>query len=366
MASNIKLVSGSPLIGNPIVYSVTAASISGEVSFHKVKLEVTASLLLATDDQPVNKEQKIVLTFSSPVSSGETINIDISSSLRAAADNYVFHFTPPSAYPHISFSLKAWDEYMQNGLEAQKTGEVTNSGGTAIFGSYSDLERLYATNSKQVTTLTRKPKSTDGAEYEMVVEGDTLVIPQDYAEKMNIGNIESGPTIKLFIASLTDDERPEGAIKEIGGRSFFVISKKMAKRMGELYQFRFINSLGVMETYSVCGKSTQQANISSEKYTIALSELFSTFSRGIYEKKNDYEKMKLSSGVLDSYWAAWFVHEFLMAKMAWIKIDDKWIPCHIVPEDTVTMVDNTKSDAISIDFTVEMDINGSTRQFMSI
>lgn len=366
MASNIKLVSGSPLIGNPIVYSVTAASISGEVSFHKVKLEVTASLLLATDDQPVNKEQKIVLTFSSPVSSGETVNIDISSALRAAADNYVFHFTPPSAYPHIKYSLKAWDEYMQNGLEAQKTGVVTNDGGTAIFGAFSDLERLYATNSKQVYHFSRKPGGADGSQCEVAVEGDTLVIPEDYDENKNVGNITAGPSVKLYVASLADDEKAEGAIKQYGFDAYFVISKDVAKRMGGAYQFRIINSLGVMETYSVFGRATHQANISSEKYTIALSELFSSFSRGIYEKKNDYEKLKLSSGVLNSYWAAWFVHEFLMAKMAWIKIDDKWIPCHIVPEDTVTMVDYTKSDAITIDFTVEMDINGSTRQFMSI
>lgn len=366
MASNIKLVSGSPLIGNPIVYSVTAAKVSGEVSFHKVKLEVTASLLLATDDQLVNKEQKITLTFSSPVSSGETVNIDISSALRAAADNYVYHFTPPSAYPHISFSLKAWDEYMQNGLEAQKIGEVTDDGGTAIFGSFSDLERLYAVNSKQVYRFTRKPGAADGLQCELAVEGDTLVVPQDYEDNKTIGNITEGPNVKLYVASLTDDERDDGAIKEYGSRTFFVVSKAVAKRLGEVYQFRMINSLGVMETYSVFGRSTQQVNISSEKYTVALSELFSSFSRGIYEKKNDYEKLKLSSGVLDHYWAAWLVHEFLMAKMAWIKIDDNWIPCHIVPEDTVTMVDYTKSDAITIDFTVEMDINGSTRKFMTI
>lgn len=366
MASNIKLVSGSPMIGNPLVYSVTAASISGEVSFHKVKLEVTASLLLSTDDQPVNKENQLVLTFSSPVSSGETINIDISSALRAVADNYVFHFTPPSAYPHIAFSLKAWDEYMQNGLEAQKTAAVTNSGGNAIFGAYSDLERLYAVNSKQATVLTRKPKVDDGANYELVVEGDTIVLPEAFEEKKNIGNITVGPSVKTYKVELTDDEKEEGAIKEYGGRSFFVISTDVAKRMGTHYLFRFINSLGVMESVSVYGRATQQVSISSEKYNISKAETFSSFSRGIYEKKNDYETLKLSSGPLDMYWSAWFLHEFLMTKMAWVNVDGNWIPCHVVPEDTVSGIDNTKNDVISIDFSVELDMNGSPRKFMAL
>lgn len=366
MASNIKLVSGSPLIGNPIIYSVTAANISGEVSFHKVKLEVTAGLQLSTDDQPVNKENQLVLTFSSPVSSGETINIDISSALRAVADNYVYHFTPPSAYPHIAFSLKAWDEYMQNGLEAQKTAVVTNSGGNAIMGAYSDLERMFAVNSKQATVLTRKPKVADGADYELVVEGESIVLPQAFDEKKNIGNITEGPAVKIYKAELTDEEKFEGAIKEYGGRSFFVISSDVAKRMGNHYLFRFINSLGVMESISVCGRVTQQVSFSSEKYAISLAETFSQFSRGIYEKKNDYETLKLSSGPLDKFWAAWFLHEFLMAKMAWVNIDGDWLPCHVVPEDTVTGVDHTKNDAISIDFSVELDINGSPSKFMAI
>ena len=90
-----------------------------------------------------------------------------------------------------------------------------------------------------------------------------------------------------------------------------------------------------------------------------MPETFSRFSRGIYEKSNDYEKWKFSTGPLDKAWVSWYLHEFLTAKYAWILISDNWIPCHIVAEETVVGRDETKSDAISIDFSVELDINGS-------
>lgn len=103
MAKNLKLVGGSPLIGSPIVYSVVADTLKGEVSFHNVKIEVTAGIMPAADDRDVNKEYSVKIPFSTPANSGETVEIDISSALRAAADNYIYTFVPPSAIL-LSFS----------------------------------------------------------------------------------------------------------------------------------------------------------------------------------------------------------------------------------------------------------------------
>jgi hypothetical protein len=36
-----------------------------------------------------------------------------------------------------------------------------------------------------------------------------------------------------------------------------------------------------------------------------------------------------------------------------------WIPCHIVPEDTVKGPDRTNASLIDIEFSVRLDINGS-------
>lgn len=370
MASNLKLVGGSPLIGSPLIYAVTAAALTGEVSFHKLKLEVTAGLLPAYDDRVINDEIKLILTFSSPVNSGETLQIDISSALRAAADSYHYVVTPPSAYPCIKFSLKAWDEYMQNGTDTQKTGVITNEGGTAIMGSFSDLERLLANGNKAAQVFSRKPTAdlNKGIGYEVVVDGETVVVPENWDKGLVIGNITAGPTSQVFTVSVTDNELKNGAyaIKTYGGKTFLVYSKKFAKRFGDRYCFRFVNSLGVLESISVNCLTTQQMNLESEKHIVSMPETFSKFSHGIYEKSNDYEKLKLTTGPLDKYWTSWFLHEFLTTKCAWVQLDSNWIPCHIVVEDTVTGCDRTKSDAISVDFTVELDMNGSPLNLLTI
>lgn len=363
MASNLTLVGGSPLIGSPLIYQVTAASLTGEVSFHKVKLQVTAGLLPASDDYVENSENQVILTFSSPANSGETLKIDISSALRAAADNYRFSPIPPSAYPRIVFSLKAWDEYMQNGMEAQKTGETTNAGGTAIMGAFSDLERMLSGGNLSAQSFSHKPvaNGTD-IDYEVIEEGESVVVPQNWETGLVIGNITSGPSSKIFVASLTDEEKEksEFVVKTYGGRDFLVAKRYFVSHfLGDRYSFRFVNPFGVLESITVNCKATQQMALTSDKHIISMPESFSSFSRGVYEKSNDYEKWKFSTGPLGSAWVSWFLHDFLTTKYAWIQVFDNWLPCHIVIEDTVMGLDKTKSDAISIDFAVEFDLNGA-------
>lgn len=358
MARDLRLVGGSPLIGSPLVYSVTAAVLNGELSFHKVKIEVAAGMGLATDDATNNKENTVTLTFSSPVNSGETINIDISSALRAAADNYVYSVNPPSSYPHIKFSLKAWDEYMQNGQEAQKTTAISNSGGVAILGKYSDLERLLSGGNKTARYFTRKPSMwVKDADMEVGYDGETVVIPSSYDSDKVIGDITVGPTSKVYTLSRSDGNSDSVEVTNIGGIGHCILP--VSEKPKDRYCFRFINTLGVMESYAVNSLVSQEMNLKSDRYDISIQETFDKFSRGIYQKQSDYEKLKLSSGPLDKYWLSWFLHEFLMAEIAWVNMDGNWIPCHFVVEDTVTGVDRTKSDMIAVEFTVELDINGS-------
>lgn len=356
MASNLKLVGGSPFMGSPLVYSVTAASITGDISFHKIKIEVTAGLALSSDDMVENQENKIVLTFSTPVNSGQTVQVDISSALQAAADNYVYSVNPPSVYPHVVFSLKAWDEYMQNGQEAQKTAEVTNGGGSVILGKVSDMSRMFANGNLLAQNFSKKPLNDNP---EVVCDGDTVVVPLNWEKAYNIGNLISGPTSQLYTVSMTDAEKKTGCLKQYGGHPYYLLSSSASKNVKNRYQFRFINSLGVMESFTVFCNGTQQMKMSSEKHDIAIQESFSKFSRGIYEKKNDMEVLKLSSGPMTAAWVSWFLHEFLMTQVAWIFINEHWVPCNITADDTITALDMTKNDYTSIDFSVEMNFYGS-------
>ena len=67
----------------------------------------------------------------------------------------------------------------------------------------------------------------------------------------------------------------------------------------------------------------------------------------------------MTSGPVDREWASWFVHEFLMVRWAWININGNYIPCHIIPEEEVTLRDDKTASPLEIPFIVELDITGS-------
>ena len=132
------------------------------------------------------------------------------------------------------------------------------------------------------------------------------------------------------------------------------------------HEIRFINSLGVHENIFVAGLPTKEVNIATEKYAIARQETITKFSRGIAVKQNDHETWALSSGPLDEAWASWFIHEFLMATQVWIMVNGQssmvngqWVPCHILPEETTTLVNRAEAKAIEVQFKIQLDTNGS-------
>lgn len=340
MAQKLLLENGSPLIGSPIVYGVTADSLTNldTVTFHRVKLKVTAGLQGGDFREFV---------MSSPVEDGERIMIDISSALRAVADGYEYTAEPPANYPYIVFSLEACDDYMQNGEIHENVGVVKNDGGRALLGGYSDLDRLLSGGSKTTSSFSRKPKSSP----EIVCEGEELVCPQDMV--CSIGSIDNGQS-SVVTKIIVDDANPVG-IRSVSGREVFVMEKYSTDR----YQFRFVNSLGCLESIGVYSLRSTKVNVSKEEYSRSVQETFGKFSRGYVTKANDYETWSLSSGPLTEDWQQWFLHEFLMAKFVWVKISGRWIPCHILPEDTVTGVDRTNASMLTVSFSVRLDINGS-------
>lgn len=353
MASIISIKECSPFIDSPIIFQVKAAVLTGEISFHKVKLEVTAGLSSTVGEVD---ETQSVFTFSTPVGSGEMVQMDISSALRAVADGYTYTSNPPSAYPCVVFSLRAWDEYMQNGQETKKTGIISFPDQAAILGKVSDYTRMFSVGGLLAQKFSLKP--VDGMP-EIVCNGDTLVIPKDWDKGHSIGGITTGPTSEVVTVELTADEEKNGCMKSYYGHPFYVMSAEQVKKAKNRFLFRFINSLGVMESYSVLSNSTQTMKMSSSKFETATQETFSQFSRVFYDKKNDIEVLKLSTGPLSVEWVNWVLHEFLMTQTAWILLNNHWIPCNIVADDSVTGLDRSKSDNISIDFSVELNMAGS-------
>ncbi len=338
---------GSPLIGSPIVYKVTAGSYNNAV-FHRVKVKVYAALS-GVDTEYTSIE------MSSPSEEGETLKFDISSALRAIADKYEYTAEPPSGgYPYIKYYMETWDEYMINGISYKSTVDAFPDGGSsepfgALMGKYSDMERLLAGEGKSTQKFTRKPTTSP----EVVIVGETFIRPQDMTA--HSGSVTQGQT------SVSYDITTEGALT-VDGASLYALPADTP----DYYQLRFINGLGCMETLSVRSLRDTEVAIDTKEFTRAVQETFGTFSRGMATKQNDFEKWKMSSGPLDKTWQSWFIHEFLMARWVWIKVNTLWVPCHIIPDETVAGMSRVGSSLLEVQFTLKFDIAGSVMSALAI
>ena len=378
MAQGITLISGSPLIGSPIVYRVVPAAYSQNRTFHRIIVRVYAAL--ETDDDYTTFD------FSTPVET-KTVNgatttqpslFDISSALQAVADKYEYAATPPSRYPYIKFRVEAWDEWMVDGNISTNQGVVkwptnTNNSYTfyayAFMGAWTDLERMKASVDQggveylDTSVMSRKPSSSP----EVVFLDTAFIYPAQFnrsildTDHMSEGQFVSGAPSD-GPKSISYTPQTEGA-DTVGGHSLYVVQQPT-----DAYLLRFINGMGCMESLHVESLVKREVPIQTDKHTVARQETLKKFSRSVVRKSNDRETWYLTSGPLDREWASWYIHEFLMSEQVWIGLNSQfsilnsqliWIPCHVVPEDTTVLEDRTKAQPYEVQFKLEMDINGS-------
>ena len=115
MAQAISLISGSPLIGNPIVYKVTPEDYAANRTFHRIIVRVYAKLETDSDYTTFDFSTPVETKPSGLSYSTQPSLFDISSALQAVADKYEYTPEPPERYPYIKFRIEAWDEWMING-----------------------------------------------------------------------------------------------------------------------------------------------------------------------------------------------------------------------------------------------------------
>lgn len=380
MAQGITLISGSPLIGSPIVYRVVPAPYSQNRTFHRIIVRVYAALETDADT---------TFDFSTPVET-KSVNggfatvpslFDISSALQAVADKYAYAATPPELYPYIKFRVEAWDEWMVDGNISTNQGVVkwptnTNNSYTffayAFMGAWTDLERMKASVNQGVeylntSVMSRKPTSSP----EVVFASNEFIYPAEFNRSILDTDHMSDDATPVFVSGApTDGPKSlsyiplgEGAIT-IGGHTLYAINRPT----GNGYLLRFINGMGCMESLHVTSLVKREANITTAKHAVARQETLKKFSRSVVRKSNDRETWALTSGPLDEQWASWYVHEFLMAEQIWIGLNSSlltlnssllWLPCHVVPEETTVLEDREKTQPMEVLFRLEMDINGS-------
>ena len=228
-----------------------------------------------------------------------------------------------------------------------------------LQGAFSDFERLVngSDNRADISYWTRKPQSVP----EVVFCGEQYVRPIDFTAQLSFDHASEDVPPQFINGAPVGGPKSvahnvgttEGALV-LGGASVYAIKKPQ-----DGYVVRFINGLGCLESLHVRTLPKKTVPINTEKYVISRQETFGKFSRGLAVKSGNREEWRMSSGPLDEAWASWYLHEFLMASQAWILVNDNWLPINILPEETTTGMNRTKADMLSVEFTIEFDMNGS-------
>lgn len=328
--ANIGNYDGTKLMGCPIVYPVTAGTYDNAVF---QRLRVIANIT----EGDVTKS----FEFSTPVSGGETVNFDISSALRAVAEQHTYK-PETLSYPSYGHSIDAYDDYLIDG-EEYHSGKSTSSGGEAYVGTLTDRERmLYGTDAQELPSVwSRKPTTSP----EICFVGNPHIAP---------GSFSNSPSVSLTPLDAESKPRVAPGMQTIDGYQIYGITQP-----ADGFELRFINSLGVHENVFITCLRQTEVNIKNDFHVIARQETVTNFSRGVNVKRNDYEVWRMSSGPLDQAWQQYYLHEVLMAKCAWLNVDDQWLPVHIIPEETVTGIDRASGKLLDVQFSLRFDINGS-------
>ncbi len=369
MAKNIEFLSGSPLIGNPLVLSVTPSTHKSTYNFHRTQLKVYARLIVPGGD---SDEEEQEFKFSTAVDATTTkVQFDVSSALRAVADRYQYDATPPQQYPYVKFRAAAADDWMIDGRLYENQGrqkwpaeDVTISGHTytfyayAFMGKFTDMERLQASgeDTQQLDVMTCKP--TEGTE--VVHQNCTIVYPVAFQRGLETDHM-SDDADPVFVSGApsngprSDQFTPQGTgAMVVGGRNVYVIPCP-----DNAVELRFISSKGCMESLHLRCLPKRVVNIQTDKYVISRQETFKKFSRATTRKHADYETWTLSSGPLSEAWASFYIHEVLMAQTMWMRRGTQWLLCHVLPEETTQLRDKSKPEMIEVQLTVRLDIDGA-------
>lgn len=312
-------ITGSSFIGCPITVPVTSATVTGSPTFRRVRLKVTVT-------DTIDHE----FEFATPVSgNAQTMRFDVSSALRAVAEQYEYQADPETfSYPTYTMKLDVYDDYMIDGQSYEGMDQHTATIGTHYCqGMLTDRERL---SGNHPSKYSRKPASGT----EIIFIGSTYITP---------GATSADPSAtRTTVAAGTS-----------------IAGTYVTPFPTDGYEMRFINSLGLHESLCLRCQRGEETNIKTTEHVVAKQETLTSFSRSITQKQDDREVWQLSSGALDQAWLRYYIHEVLMAEVAWLKVGGLWLPIEILPDESVVGVDRTKANMLEVKFKVKFGINGS-------
>lgn len=363
--------------GNPVL--LKAYSNLSEKTFLKVCAEVTVKI----------HRQDVLMgsfihTLSIPTNGNqEEVVFDLSDILLSDLSQVVIDRGAYSGYQDVSisggyaaYSVKVWDEYLDEYSEIISTKNVASSSSErkAIPGAYTDMQRLTlpedtASYLGDARMLSNKPGG------EAIPKGGKFVIPvfskEEKEYRMGISNNETGTfTPGLFMlfgneCRFVNETIPEDtpsivhSIEFLGSDlpPFFV---HVVPEHPFARYFEFVNRLGAVESIYTFGRTQRKTNLTQERQVKRHNVSFRPSVRYVKRTLQEEQTLELSTGAISRMWAKWFVEEFLVAESAWMydsRADDM-IPVIIEADEAVSIYNESEAEVLDLPFKVTMCING--------
>lgn len=268
------------------------------------------------------------------VTSSETYHVDISSSIRSAIGEYPSPDAGSIAVPGITLiRASLTGKYLLHGevgttdAGSLPTGEASSVRHYILAGR-SDIDRLMGTT---YSTLSRKPSRTERV----------------FSGFVSFSTSTTGTVTQTTISQSDDD---------------YYVEPYMADRH---YEFVFINSLGAYESCVAICLPTEKLQVSRKEFRRVSSPsmsngVVSSPSPTLLNVTGDVRSvLDMSSGAVEYEWARWWAEEFIGARRHWLKVGAHYIPVTVTPkQDAMVLVDRSKAEASSIDFTVKLGVSG--------
>lgn len=350
--TSINIHSGSALLGSPVFFRLAVGRRSN-VSFQRAKVMATVRMILSDEsdiDESDAGDMQQDFNFSKPIIKDGTIDIDVSSALRAMADNYAY--TPHTAagsliqYPIFALNVCAWDEYMKNGVykSTYNQRKVNQTTFYLFQGAWTDMERLQSGLSRDVVTLSRKP-----ADGEVVPATSPLYIhvsPFNYSAD------------DFFLGVIPDNIPKTLALRGANAPSTTSRKVYVSDIDDNYYTFQFVNGFGVLETINAVCLPSETVTKNVKEYAVTVPMQFNKINRSVARKTASRHQFKMSSGPVNEEWQKWWQEEFLNTKSAWMYYNDMWVPVDIIPSSETAGIDLSKDELPEVQFTVKLNIEG--------
>lgn len=339
------------MAGSPVVLVLTDV-LSGfpmGSTFRQVEITVSCS-------RPDTSAQRDFV-FSLDVSSDE-VTVDIASAARSMLMDV--NYRPAMLdwaqieYPYVVLSVKYRAKYMLGGEVLYGVATEACQGTRVVAGRISEMDRLRVRShvADYFTRLRFTTKPMDGME--IVPLNERVVTTKADAEGNVVGT------------ALTMSSAGVNTLSD--GRRVYVMEQD-----GTMFNLRFVNSMGVMDTATAICRESLSYGIQSESYSLATKPSNLDVPSMEALKSGGRAVFSMSSGFVSRKWADWWAEEVMRAQKCWLKfgkqrnlhgdvetVTDLWLPCILTPKDEeVQVYDRTGQNLYYVAFKLEVSAEGS-------